>query len=1140
VGYGEKNWKWRYEMAVKKICELWKDVFDASLDEHLAPELGELLLGKKSIYTDPFEFFSRTYLSDSILASLENIVKVFEGRGGNNTFTIYSLFGGGKTHTLFAIYHAIRNPGLLEHDDVLKGYTETKVDRIKRIADDLKNLKDVQIAVIYGKEYEYSGRPSAPLDSGSGAYRIYTLWGYLAHSLGSYTTIRKDDENLTVPDESTLRKVIGDRPTLILVDEIVDYAYGLKNSKIKEERDYVDSIPSFFDRLAGAVIGTKTALIVTLPIELKGKIIEKTETWYPKDFVKRYWTAIHRVSAKDLPALRIAGGEIIDVIKKRNFKKIDEEKVEETVRDFEQIYKQNREEVFGSYDEIIRKVRNTYPYHPDLIEILMEIVKRAELQKTRDLLKLTRKILRNVWNSNDDPYAIMPWHLDVARDEFHGDLFRGGSLADYSGVIAKDIIEDPKNFDKSAMIKKIATVIFLKTYMYDSPIPLTNFPTSSSIARMVYEQEFFLNNKWSPTAIIDALEEIKEKSYMYHLQTKDGKYWFWRIASVKEQIESEAKKFLEEDRDKVEDKVAEYVETLVKGETPTKKKKKKKELGIKVLRENTAHVTRNLNEEIVDNKTYKTIFLVNEDVNEEACKRIIFRYKDSERTYKNTIICVSPLEESYSKCTYHAARILGCEKTKKELPELYPDMEEGVLKVQESMIRNILDVVEDDLVRQIYSTFKKISYPDVEREKKRPILKAIDAVEGGSTLLEQTYLALTSPHVAKIAESMNFDALCRHIRNVVGIDIGENASKKIGEVKELFTTNVAFQMVEDSDIEEAIRKGVEDLSIGICNDDIWYKKIYEEELPIEDIGNVPPVLEDEYKILPWKEALKRQVDRLLDEKEVRGLEETTKIRYEIQYEGSLYPLQKITEQDDWEEIVRQGSIIRKRETVKPLLKDFQLIIPPNKILAKPGEELEVEVKIIPLKDVKGEIEVKLYVDSGEIVPSGGKLPLACRWRLVVPEWSGMKSIKISAESTEQKKSELLMLTIKSKVISTRRITSEHIGMNLMGVFDVKDLDILKEINLVVNSQKKAAIASGKMQIEEEEKNLNISLTNLNAEVSEYLFSQVKDLIEGETSVDLKVDIPEGVKVDEVISRKLSPYNERAEFKLRKKEENGGE
>jgi predicted AAA+ superfamily ATPase len=54
-------------VGVKEICTPWDDGFDVSLDEYLAPELGDLLSEKRNIYTEPYEFFSRTYLTNSIL-----------------------------------------------------------------------------------------------------------------------------------------------------------------------------------------------------------------------------------------------------------------------------------------------------------------------------------------------------------------------------------------------------------------------------------------------------------------------------------------------------------------------------------------------------------------------------------------------------------------------------------------------------------------------------------------------------------------------------------------------------------------------------------------------------------------------------------------------------------------------------------------------------------------------------------------------------------------------------------------------------------------------------------------------------------------------------------------------------------------
>jgi len=1114
--------------GIKEFCEPWEDVFDASLDEHLAPELDELLSNKRSIYIDAYEFFSRTYLTESILNSLKNIVNVLKGKGGNNTFTIYSLFGGGKTHTLFAIYHAIKNPEILTHEDILGGYDEIKKKEVKQIAKDIKELEESKIAIIYGKNYNYSGRPSSPIDAGS--YKVNTAWGYFAHSLGRYDYIRKDDENLTVPDIDTIRKVLGENPNIILIDEIVDYAHGLKGSQIKKEKDYVESLPSFLDRLATAAVGTKTVVIVTLPIEIKGKSIEKTETWYDKEFVKKYWTALHRTGAKDFPALKIGAGELVDVIKRRNFKSIDEIKAESNIKDFERVYKQHKDEVFGRYEDTIEKMKNTFPYHPDLIDILGDVIEKAELQKTRDMLKLTRKIIRQIWNSETNPYAIMPWHLDVTIDDFHAELFaRSSMLSGYSSVVKRDIIEDAEKFDKPELARRIAIGIFLKTYIYDSPTPQIHFPRSFDISKMVYEQEFFMKNNWMPTAIIDTLQQMESKSYMYHLQIKDGKYWFWRIASVKEQIDSEARKLLDEEREAIESRIAEMVGRAVRGETTIKRKQKKRVSSIKVLNEKNALIIRDLETTIRDDPDYKTVFLVNENATEEDCKRIMFKYKDSERTYKNTVICVYPSPDYYKKCMSYAAGMLACERIKKELPQLYPNVEEEVIKVQESMIDTLHDSAENELISHIFKAFKNISYSATEKDTTRPKVKVVEAMEGASTLLDQTYLTLVDSRIAKILDSLSFDSLKREIKEILEITIGEGISKKISEIKNWFKTNPAFPMVEDKDIEEAIKEGVRELSIGISNEKIWYKRIYEEDVDLEtDRGNAPDALNDDYKILPWKEAIQQQINRLLEEKKKAG--ENIKITYEIKYNGSFHPLEKIIGQKDWEEVVREGFIIKRVEKITPPKKDFKVRIEPDTITAKQGDEIEAKVRIEPVGNE--DIDIKIKPSLGEISPSEGRLPLECTWKLTVPPDKGMKSIGIAFENEEQEKDEYLILHIESEILSAYEINENNIGMVLFEATEIKDIDLLKELNNLSRNNTKI---TGEVKASKEGEEMRVYMKNARGDVAEYIISQIKDLMEGEISMDLTAYILEGIKLDELAFHKAKAYSGKAEFKLKKDE-----
>jgi len=673
-------------------------------------------------------------------------------------------------------------------------------------------------------------------------------------------------------------------------------------------------------------------------------------------------------------------------------------------------------------------------------------------------------------------------------------------------------------------------VIFLKTYIYDSPTPQTHFPSAFDISKMAYEQGFFMSNKWLPTAIIDALEQMESRAYMHHLQIKDGRYWFWKIASVKEQIESEARKLMDEEKEAVENRIEEMLENLVKGETSTRGRKKSRLTGLRVLNENATHVTRKTDIKIRDDSTYKTIFLVNENATLEDCEGVMFKQGNSDRTYKNTIICIYPSSsEEYKKCMHHAALMLSCEKIRKELPQLYPEAEEEVIKVQESIIEKLHSTAEDELIRQIFRAFKNVVYPSTERDKARPKARKIEAPEGASTLLDQTYLALASPQLAKILDNLSFDSLRREIRDILGVDIVESSPKKISDIKDWFKTNPAFPMVEDRDIEEAIKKGVEELSIGISNEEVWYKRIYEQDVELEvDIGNAPEILEDDYKIVPWKEAIEQQVKNLIEEKRSAG--ENVKIEYEVKYNDSSYPLEKLMAQKDWWEIVRQGFVVKKVEKITPPKKDFRIEIVPDTVTIKQGEELKINVKVEPVGNE--EVSVKVRPDLGEVTPSEGKLPLECVWKLTVPTGRGMKSIEIAVESEEQKKSEFLVLYIESEILSTSDMNETHVGMNLFEVSEIKDVDLLKELNTI---SKNKPIICGDVRISKENEEIKLSIKNMEGDIAEYVISQLKELVKGDTIMDLTAYIPDGISIDELVFHKISYYNGKAEFRLKKGE-----
>lgn len=246
---------------------------------------------------------------------MKRILDTFEGKERRNIFLIYSLFGGGKTHLLLTLYHAFKTPEALEDPEVLEGYIPEKRETIRELAERIKLLgESVKVVPVYGKGRV--GQPSIPLDVGP--YSVKTIWGYIAHSLGKYSIVEKNDKNLTVPDIETLRDLFRGEKVLLLIDEIADYVDNLYNSGAEEDRRYAKNVDNFIDRLSTALSSSTSSMVITLPMTEEGGNL-RTQEEYNHSVVRALWDAVRRVGGADsYTPVRTVGinDELVEVLKR--------------------------------------------------------------------------------------------------------------------------------------------------------------------------------------------------------------------------------------------------------------------------------------------------------------------------------------------------------------------------------------------------------------------------------------------------------------------------------------------------------------------------------------------------------------------------------------------------------------------------------------------------------------------------------------------------------------------------------------------------------------------------------------------------------------------------------------------------------
>ena len=262
--------------------------------DEFAINLSQVVLGEgPPDYVRPDEFFSRTSLTAALAGHLGMALRRLNGdTKASPVMTLMTQFGGGKTHTLTALWHLAR-----------AGADATRYDGIGELlsSSGLKSAPKAATAVFVGTAWD--PHPGAE-----------TPWVDIARQLAGddgVSALGLSSES-SPPGTDALQKVfrVAGRPCLILVDEALNY--------LNRHRESAEHFHAFLQNLTVAAMGVeRTAVVLSLPrsqVEMTGW----DEEWQQK--IER----IVRRVAKDL--IVADEGDVADVVCRRLFSDLGEEK----------------------------------------------------------------------------------------------------------------------------------------------------------------------------------------------------------------------------------------------------------------------------------------------------------------------------------------------------------------------------------------------------------------------------------------------------------------------------------------------------------------------------------------------------------------------------------------------------------------------------------------------------------------------------------------------------------------------------------------------------------------------------------------------------------------------------------------------
>ena len=383
-----------------------------------AADLAQVARGEGSAeYLDPVEFFSRTYVTAGMKGLLSQALRRLVSGDGEPVIQLKTSFGGGKTHSMLALYH-------LFHGKFRPSQSEN-VQAILSAADMGELPKDVQVAVIVGTALNPAKAKKPPYMPG---ITINTLWGEIAAQLAYasknpklYDYVKDADKRGVSPGSEALRDMMDEcGACLILVDELVAYAkklYGIGGLPAGS----FDNLISFIQELTEAARASRRSMVVaSLPeseIEVGGDAGQQVLTQIEHTFgrMESIWKPV-------------AANESFEVVRRRLFLPCQDEAARDAIcAAFSEMYRTHGSDFPVEAKDVSyqQEMINCYPIHPEFFHFLYDEWATIErFQKTRGVLRLMAGVAYHLWMNGDASCMIMPGSIPLAIPQIRDELIR--------------------------------------------------------------------------------------------------------------------------------------------------------------------------------------------------------------------------------------------------------------------------------------------------------------------------------------------------------------------------------------------------------------------------------------------------------------------------------------------------------------------------------------------------------------------------------------------------------------------------------------------------------------------------------------------------------------------------------------------
>ncbi|MDP2903854.1 MAG: DUF499 domain-containing protein [Methylovulum sp.] len=487
--------------TVKQAC-----IFNPIIRDYRMSQAIENLADLIKDEGDGQEFFARNYITQGMEQLFREGMLRLSGQSDQAVFELTQAMGGGKTHMMIALGLLARHPELRQQ--ILPADLSGRI-----------TLGKARIAAFNGRNNPDN-----------------FIWGEIAAQLGQEEAIKPYWINgPKAVDQAKWKAIIGNEPTLIMIDELPPYLDNA-STQVIGQGTLANMVTYSISCLLSAALEMDNCCIVIA--NLSGSYTSQTKAL--TETIANLQQETQR-QAKTITPVQLAGNEIYEILKKRLILTLPDDSV---INDVAEEYAQRiKAATDGGYitatsiEQIAEQVRETYPFHPAFKHLVALFKENEGFRQTRGLMQFAARLLKSVEDRElDDVFLIGSQHLNLNDLDVKDEISRiapslqpamSHDIADGGSAVAESI-DDQLSSDAATQV----SILLL----------------ASSLSRAVGGRigltegeiiEFLAAPNRKPDEFLTALEKLKE--HAWYLHREDQRYFVKDTENLSRKIERNAR-----------------------------------------------------------------------------------------------------------------------------------------------------------------------------------------------------------------------------------------------------------------------------------------------------------------------------------------------------------------------------------------------------------------------------------------------------------------------------------------------------------------------------------------------------------------------------------------------------------------------